>query len=67
MTYSSGGMTDLHQMLARLVEQSGVPQVELARRTGYSAKHVNQMLRGQNEGTLTAWQKLLDAAGVRLT
>ena len=58
--------THLQQLLAGLVRDSGVPQAELARRVGFSEKHVSQMLTGRVEGTLTAWQVLLDAAGVEL-
>jgi Winged helix-turn-helix DNA-binding len=50
-------------MLQSIVEDSGLPQVELARRSGLSTKHVNQMLR-HGVGTVKAWEKLLTAVGV---
>jgi predicted transcriptional regulator len=59
-------VTELQRTLASWVLSSGISQVELARRTGFSTKHVNQMLRGGVEGTLSAWQALLDAAGIRV-
>lgn len=60
-------MTPLQQVLIDAVLRSERPQVLLARDSGLSTKHVNQLLRGRTEGSLTAWQALLDAAGVDLT
>lgn len=57
-------MTPLQRLLADAVVDSGRRHADLAAETGYSTKHLSQMLNGHTEGTLTAWQRLLDAAGV---
>lgn len=59
-------MTTLQTYLAALVRSAGVPQVEIAEKIGVSEKHLSQMLNGRVEGTLSMWQSVLDAAGVRL-
>lgn len=59
-------MTELQMFLRDLVLETGVPQKELARRIGLTEKHVSEMMNGWSQGKLTAWQALLDAAGVRL-
>ena len=58
-------VTDLHKLLVGLVHDSGVPQVELAQRTGFSQKHVSEMMNGWS-GTVVAWDQLLTAAGVSI-
>lgn len=45
---------------------TGLTQVELARATGMSTKHVSQMMTGRVDGSLKAWQALIDAADLRL-
>lgn len=57
-------MTNLQTFLSAAIRASGWPQAHLAESAGMSAKHVSQMLTGRVEGTLTAWQSLLDAAEV---
>jgi transcriptional regulator with XRE-family HTH domain len=59
-------MSRLQEFLRDLVRASGVPQNELAQRTGLTEKHISEMLNGWSQGTLSAWQALLDAAGVTL-
>ncbi|MCW2757000.1 MAG: hypothetical protein JWO46_746 [Nocardioidaceae bacterium] len=54
--------TELQADLATRVRSAGVPQTVLAERTGFSEKHVSQMLTGAAAGTLKAWQRLLVAA-----
>lgn len=56
----------LQAFLQELIRASGVPQNELARRTGLTEKHVSEMMNGWSQGKLSAWQALLDAAGVDL-
>jgi predicted transcriptional regulator len=51
----------LQQELIAQVKASALLQVDLARRTGYSQKHISQVLNGRVEGTLTMWQSLIDA------
>lgn len=57
-------MSPLHVWLVGAVKGSGRLQVDLARETGMSEKHVSEMLTGAAEGSLTAWSALLVAAGV---
>jgi hypothetical protein len=57
-------VTALQQSLATTVLSAGKSQAWLAAETGYTEKHISQMMRGKEEGSLTAWQRLLDAAGV---
>lgn len=52
----------LHATLSDLVDEAGHTQAFLARRAGYSEKHVSQMLTGKVDGTLTAWSRLIAAA-----
>lgn len=59
-------VTHLQVFLAGLVLSGGKSQVLLAERSELSTKHVNAMLMGRCEGTLSAWQRLLDAAGVTI-
>ena len=59
-------MTTLQKFLRDLVLDTGVAQNELARRTGLTEKHISEMMNGWSQGKLTAWQALLDAAGVHL-
>lgn len=59
-------MPALQMFLRDLVLETGVPQNELARRTGLTEKHVSEMMNGWSQGKLTAWQALLDAAGIHL-
>ncbi len=59
-------MNALQGFLSSTIRASRVPQSELAVATGMSEKHVSQMMTGRAMGTLTAWQALLDAAGVKL-
>ena len=40
-----------------------LPQAWLAHKAGYSEKHVSQMLTGQAEGSLVAWEALLAVVG----
>jgi predicted transcriptional regulator len=56
----------LQEFLRDLVRASGVPQRELSRRTGFTEKHISEMMNGWSQGQLSAWQALLDAAGVTL-
>jgi DNA-binding phage protein len=60
------GITTLQAYLSALVRSTGVLQVEIAEKVGVSEKHLSQMLNGRVEGTLSMWQSVLDAAGVRL-
>lgn len=53
--------TQLQKELIAQVRESALLQVDLARRTGYSQKHISQVLNGRVEGTLTLWQALVDA------
>ena len=53
----------LLNFLRSLVIDSGLPQVELARRSGMSTKHINQMLR-HGVGSVQAWDSLLNSIGV---
>lgn len=59
-------MPMLQKVLIDAVLRSDRPQVLLARDSGLSAKHVNQMLLGRCEGSLSAWTALLGAAGVEI-
>ena len=59
-------MTDLQSFLSALVRHTRVPQVQIAAVAGISGKHLSQMLNGRVEGTLSMWQSVFDAAGVRL-
>ena len=59
-------MSTLQMFLRDLILETGVPQNELARRTGLTEKHVSEMMNGWSQGKLTAWQALLNAADVRL-
>jgi len=59
-------MTPLQARLCDLVRAAGKEQVLLARDSGLSTKHVNQMILGRCEGSISAWQALLDAAGVTI-
>ena len=36
----------------------------LADRAGISRKHLSELVTGRAEGSLTAWQALLDALGI---
>lgn len=63
----SGLVTELQHFLAGLVRSNRIPQTEIASAVGISEKHLSQMLNGRVEGTLTMWQAVLDAAGVRLS
>ncbi len=58
-------MTKLQTHLAGLVRvgmhKQKMSQKALARRVSMTDKHVSQMLSGRVQGTLEAWQKLLDA------
>lgn len=56
-------MTPLQGILVAAVKASGLPQDVLARGSGLSQQHISKMLLGQTEGSLSAWQSLLDAAG----
>jgi hypothetical protein len=56
----------LQTFLQDLVRASGVPQCDLAHRVGLTEKHVSEMMNGWSQGKLSAWQALLDAAGVAL-
>ncbi len=60
-------MTELQTFLVRLVRSSGRTQASLARQAELTEKHLSQMMTGRVEGSLSAWQALLDAAGVRLS
>lgn len=50
--------------LAQVVRRQCVPQCELARRTGFSEKHISQMMR-RGVGSVQGWDALLLASGVR--
>lgn len=52
-------MTPLQEELIARVTASGRTQAELARTSGLSTKHVNQMLKGRVPGALDAWDSLL--------
>jgi predicted transcriptional regulator len=56
-------MTPLQGILVAAVKASGRSQNMLARDAGLTEKHVSQMMTGRVEGTLSAWQAVLDAAG----
>jgi predicted transcriptional regulator len=56
----------LQTFLQDLIRASGVPQRDLARRAALTEKHVSEMMCGWSQGKLSAWQALLDAAGVTL-
>ncbi len=53
--------TQLQKELIAQIRDSALLQVDLSRRTGYSQKHLSQVLNGHVEGTLTFWQALIDA------
>lgn len=55
-------MTEIQAFLVWLVRSKGVRQSVLARRSGLTQKHVSQMLTGKAEGSLSAWQALIDAS-----
>lgn len=59
-------MPALQRVLIDRVLRAERAQVLLARDSGLSAKHVNQLLLGRAEGSLSAWTALLLAAGVDL-
>lgn len=63
----TGYSCTLHEVLATEVRAGlrdlGLPQAWLASKTGFSQKHVSQMLTGKVEGTLPVWEALLAAAG----
>lgn len=59
-------MIALQEFLRDLVRASGVPQCDLARRAALTEKHVSEMMNGWSQGKLSAWQALLDSAGVGL-
>lgn len=56
----------LQTFLQNLIRASGVPQKDLAQRAGLTEKHVSEMMNGWSQGKLSAWQALLDGAGVAL-
>ena len=62
----NGNHTVLGDALVALIRKSGVAQSELAERTGFSQKHISQMMH-QRSGSLLAWDQLLRAAGVTPT
>lgn len=53
--------TQLQKELIAQIKASALLQVDIARRTGYSQKHISQALNGRVEGTLSMWQAMLDA------
>lgn len=57
------GLNGLLELLADAIIESQ-PQRVTARRAGLSEKHVSQMLTGKVDGSLAAWQRMLDAAGL---
>ena len=60
--------TNSCQLVVFLIDRiraSGVPQVTLASRTGFSQKHISQMLT-LGEGSISAWDALLRAAGIEV-
>lgn len=58
--------SSLHQWLVSLVKDSRRSQADLAFEAHLSQKHVSDMLTGKADGSLEAWSRLLDAAGVHL-
>lgn len=56
----------LRPVLRQAIRESGIPQVTLATRTGFSPKHVNQMLRDHIDGPLETWRVLAEAAGLTI-
>lgn len=61
-----GSLEDMLELLADAIIESR-PQVLIARDSGLSEKHVSQMLTGKVDGSLKAWQRMLDAAGLAVT
>ncbi len=47
------------------VEAEGISQAEIARMTGMSAKHVNQMVTGAASATVMTWEFAAYALGYR--
>jgi hypothetical protein len=58
-------MSDLHAFLAGLIRETRIPQRDLAATTGFSEKHVSQMMT-TGVGLIDGWDRLLHAAGVEL-
>lgn len=58
--------TGLQRRLAAEVrvgmERAGRTQADLSRLTGIGEPHISLLLRGLRQGTIAAWDKLLDAA-----
>lgn len=46
------------------LDEQGETQTELAYLSGYSPKHISQMLTGKATGTLEAWDQLAFALGM---
>lgn len=59
----AGSLDDMLELLADAIIESR-SQVLIARDSGMSEKHVSQMLTGKVDGSLKAWQRMLDAAGL---
>lgn len=56
-------MTEIQEFLAGLVRSAGMTQRELAQTVGITESYLSRMLNGRVEGTLSTWQRLLDATG----
>lgn len=59
----AGTLDDLLEVLADAIIEAQ-PQKRTAALAGFSEKHVSQMLTGKVDGSLRAWQRMLDAAGL---
>lgn len=58
--------TALQKMMLEAVRSTKIPHTELSRRTGIGRPYVSEVLNGRVRGTLTTWQKLLDAADIEI-
>lgn len=50
-------------LIRKALDEDGMSQAELARRTGHSAKHVSSVLTGKDPLTMALADELLEATG----
>lgn len=55
----------LSYRLRRDAHRAGIPQAELAARSGLTQKHVSQILTGKADGSFETWEKLAEVLGRR--
>ena len=58
--------TPIQKTLTDAVRSAYLTHTELARRSGIGRPYVSEVLNGRVRGSMTTWQKLLDAADVEI-